>query len=194
MPLDDTHTKTVGFVIGDDEVVGTFFVVQRSDKCFMLTAAHNLVPHNAVKTRIRTHDGSTLYEWDPGPWFFPDLDGGLDLAINCFDPASSEDLLFTAIPIDEQGMDVMGAHPKLGTTVYFAGLLAPVERMGEAGIPMVRSGSLGALYQPGVAYDESWGPMTAHLIDTRSWGGFSGSPCWWQMTIRAQPSDPKRHP
>lgn len=192
MPLSDAHTKTVGFIVGNGETVGTFFVIQKSGICFMVTAAHNLVAYNDSRARIRTHQGDVLYEWDPGAWYYPDLDGRLDLAVNCFDPAADDEMMFTAVPIDEQGVDVLHAAPKLGTTVYFAGLLTPVESMGEDGVPMVRTGTLGALYQRRVSYENGdWGPFTAHLIDTRSWGGFSGAPVWSQLTYPGPALTPK---
>jgi hypothetical protein len=53
--------------------------------------------------------------------------------------------------------------------------------MHEHAIPMVRSGTLGAMYQPKVPiwdelHKETIEEPIAHLIDTHSVGGFSGSP------------------
>jgi len=68
----------------------------------------------------------------------------------------------------------------LGERVFFIGLLANAERMGEDNVPMVRTGTLGAVWQEGIPVREHPGgrPWEAkgHLIDCHSYGGFSGSP------------------
>jgi hypothetical protein len=67
--------------------------------------------------------------------------------------------------------------PPLGCMVLYIGIFAPLE------VPMARSGTLGALevpiqksYPDGTAYS-----YPGHLIDCRSYGGFSGSPCFTQI-------------
>lgn len=53
--------------------------------------------------------------------------------------------------------------------------------MGEQNIPMVRTGSVGALYQDNIPMrlpDETLLKVHGHLIDCQSFGGFSGSPCF----------------
>jgi hypothetical protein len=61
-----------------------------------------------------------------------------------------------------------------GSLIYYVGILLPVDRV------MARSGTIGALDQEGLPlkrihqdYD-----YTAHLVDCRSYTGFSGSPCF----------------
>ena len=70
---------------------------------------------------------------------------------------------------------------RLGERVYFIGLLTSIPAMAERSIPMVRSGTLGRLYQDGIPItDKSTNTerhMRGHLIDCRSYTGFSGSPC-----------------
>jgi len=65
--------------------------------------------------------------------------------------------------------------------VYYIGLLAAVPTMEAGGIPMVRAGTIGALYQDDIPTKrDNENPTVepvAHLIDARSRGGFSGSPC-----------------
>jgi len=58
-------------------------------------------------------------------------------------------------------------------------MFEPHNRMTEGAIPMVRSGTVGALGVPLEAKDG--GEFSAHLIDCRSYGGFSGSPVWAQF-------------
>jgi hypothetical protein len=71
--------------------------------------------------------------------------------------------------------------PGPGADVYFAGLLGQVPSMGEENIPMVRTGSVGALYQKGIPMrlpGNTVIKVRGHLIDCQSFGGFSGSPCF----------------
>jgi hypothetical protein len=83
-------------------------------------------------------------------------------------------------------MDFVGSQerrftPGPGDDVYFAGLLGAVPSMGERGVPMTRGGMIGALYQDGVPIrlpDDTVIHVQGHLIDCRSFGGFSGSPCF----------------
>jgi hypothetical protein len=71
--------------------------------------------------------------------------------------------------------------PATGDDVFFVGLLGSVPSMGKRNVPMVRSGSIGALYQGGIPIRLPDGTVihtSGHLIDCRSFGGFSGSPCF----------------
>lgn len=73
----------------------------------------------------------------------------------------------------------------LGDAVYFIGLLGKVDAMTESNIPMVRAGTLGRLWQEQLPVRrtpvDAVKYITAHLIDCRSFGGFSGSPCYLQQ-------------
>lgn len=83
------------------------------------------------------------------------------------------------IPADRLKSQMNGRRlMPLGAPVYYIGLFAPLNRV------MVRSGTIAALDQEGVprgpelpdgshAYDYPF-----HLVDCRSYGGFSGSPCY----------------
>jgi hypothetical protein len=75
--------------------------------------------------------------------------------------------------------------PQLGDRVYFIGLLSSLTAMAEANIPMVRSGSLGRMYQENIPLrigpNEMFNINKGHLIDCRSYQGFSGSPCFVQF-------------
>src|SRR6266540_440909 len=61
--------------------------------------------------------------------------------------------------------------------------------MGERNIPMTRSGCVGALNVPNVPIGppENRRYVEAHLIDCRSYAGFSGSPCFVQRDMRRSP-------
>jgi hypothetical protein len=78
----------------------------------------------------------------------------------------------------------------LGGEVLYVGLLAPLKAMALTGTPMVRAGSIGALNQAGLAYSEESDDRkikvdynyVGHLIDCRSYQGFSGSPVFAAFT------------
>jgi hypothetical protein len=98
-----------------------------------------------------------------------------------------------AVVRTEDFVDVSDHVPALGEPVFFAGLLAQVESMGEKHVPMLRSGTLGALRQSDVPMREPGGGkrrLDGHLVDCRSFGGFSGSPCFVQM-VRPGPPIPR---
>jgi hypothetical protein len=82
------------------------------------------------------------------------------------------------------GTKPIGAFP--GERVYFLGLL-PFGSLGEQNVPMVRSGTLGAWEVENVPIgpDQNRRRVTAHLIDCRSYAGFSGSPCFIQADVQA---------
>jgi hypothetical protein len=66
--------------------------------------------------------------------------------------------------------------PSLGATILYIGYLAPLDRM------MVRAGTMGAQEVRGVKH---WGndyDYECHLVDCRSYDGFSGSPCFFKQS------------
>lgn len=66
---------------------------------------------------------------------------------------------------------------QLGGTIFYIGILTPLD------VPMVRSGTIGALDLEGLPHEHGYEYPT-HLVDCRSYAGFSGSPCFAQL-IRA---------
>jgi hypothetical protein len=62
--------------------------------------------------------------------------------------------------------------------------------MTDANIPMVRAGIIGRLWQDRLPVrrhpEDETKYITAHLIDCRSFAGFSGSPCFVQQAIGYQ--------
>ena len=62
--------------------------------------------------------------------------------------------------------------------------------MKTQGVPMVRTGSIGKFYQPRLSTDDDecgcTYEYTGHLLDCRSYGGFSGSPVFGDFE-RMQP-------
>jgi len=77
------------------------------------------------------------------------------------------------------GMHLMPTLPEkamLAMPFHYVGLLEPLNR------PMARSGTLGAVYQTGIKHPDGY-QYVAHLGDCRSYGGFSGSPCFLEMAL-----------
>lgn len=198
MPIERRNLYTAGVLMGaGGRPVGTFFnLMVRSNESgyahpYMVTAAHVVMDQSEIEARIRAVDGSVL-RWPASRWSFPDDDPRLDIAVRPLDSPSVGPNAIAAIPIDQAlERSAPGKAPKLGTPVYFFGLLAATgaERMGLEAVPVVRSGNVAQLDQPNV----SWDGMTAnrvHLIDVRSRGGFSGSPCFVQFTFPGPPADP----
>jgi hypothetical protein len=90
-------------------------------------------------------------------------------------------------------LDQSVSMPALGDQVYFVGLLANAESMVQENIPMVRSGTLGRRYQERVPLKHGDGRVSfhqAHLIDCRSYAGFSGSPCFAEFKAPMRQGQP----
>ena len=195
MPLDESLRKNVGFVWGDIRgetdgkvrrgPVGTFFLVTVPSERFSdrrygyaVTAAHVVVPENSPELRILSADAEMVSYTNP-QWMTPFPDR--DIAVAEY-PGDELPHNMVAVPLDSLATDVLGWTPRLGATVYYVGLLAPIEEMAHAVVPMVRTGSIGTLNQPGVRVERQ-APQVAHLIDVRSRKGFSGSPCWMETSV-----------
>jgi hypothetical protein len=54
---------------------------------------------------------------------------------------------------------------------------------------MARSGTIGAIDQVGVDHEGGY-EYTVHLVDCRSYGGFSGSPCFLEMPFASLTPEP----
>jgi hypothetical protein len=106
---------------------------------------------------------------------------GEDVAVADFE--LTEDLAHTAYGIEQGMLSSAEQKPGLGQRVQYTGLLGQVPSMGTSLTPMVRTGSIGALYQHGVPMVDPNGELRhvrGHLLDCNSVSGFSGSP----VTVR----------
>ena len=193
VPLNDTFPKSVAFVVGTymkdglprTGVKGTAFLIQlQSDAVqglafwYVVTAAHVVRPLADSAIRLNLKAGGT-HDWVVHHWFFHPTE---DVAVAILAVGGDHD--FKTIP-DNAFADKWDRAPNLGDRVYFLGLLAEMTEMAKTNVPMVRSGTLGALYQPGIPVEVAPSTpvlMTGHLIDCRSYGGFSGSPCFVQFS------------
>ncbi len=189
MPIERQNLFAAGVLLRGNQPVGTFFNLMVPSRHtgyahpYMVTAAHVVAAANSPEARLRSPDG-VLLSWEASDWLFPD-DTRLDLAMRPLDCPADDGVSISAVPTD-QGLDISapGKSPKIGNTVYFYGLLAAggAEQMGLEATPVVRTGNVAQLDQPNVV----WDGMTAdsvHLIDVRSRGGFSGSPCFAQFSF-----------
>jgi len=204
MSLNDTILSSVARIIGDVSdpdhrhgqvrgVAGTGFLCGVPSRKvpgvrygYVVTADHVIADQNApqVQAPQPLSMGAALQPpIDIVDWRQP-LEG-VDLAIADF-PGAVE---------THQGRLVYGGlaterhflppdwYPPLGGVVHYAGILEPEDRV------MVRSGTLGALYQSGIVHPDGY-VYDAHLADCRSYDGFSGSPCFAEIVMaRLDPSD-----
>jgi len=142
---------------------------------YAVTADHVIADQNRVEIQAPNPFGNgELY--DPielTDWRQPIE--GLDLAVAPFDHANQDERTFAAVDFERQVLPA-NAMPALAATVYYVGLLAPLNRA------MARSGTIGALNQEGIRHDGGY-EYTAHLVDCRSYGGFSGSPCYLETAF-----------
>ncbi len=199
MPLPETYPRGVFFIGRRDygsalqRIAGTGFLASvetpATRHAYVVTAAH--VVEGAEWTIVRTPmaDGSTG-DLEVPDWVFH---GEHDVAVAPIKLPSGTSAVATPLTqfIDDDGKiaDPRWGPVELGDVVYFIGLLGKIRAMVERNIPVVRAGILSALWQDEVPVQRS--PLdrahhiTAHLIDCRSFGGFSGSPCYLQKSRAA---------
>lgn len=110
----------------------------------------------------------------------------LDLALAPF-PLAGESLI-PAVELGRHLLELRPSVPMIGMPFYYVGLFARLDRM------MVRPGTIGAVDQRDINHDPAYAyDYTAHLVDCRSYGGFSGSPCFLELPypgLEAKPPTP----
>lgn len=199
MPLNDTFPQAVTFVVGwrtDEDTgaqiksaIGTAFFVSMLSTTgdhgwiYVVTAAHVVEFEKETWLRVRTKDGGLVLfpvpQWTHHPT--------ADVAVAHLNIPNEVDAKW--VPTDNF-LDLSPSIPALGDQVYFVGLLAIAESMVQENIPMVRSGTLGRMYQERVPLKHGDGRVSfhqAHLIDCRSYAGFSGSPCFAEFKVPMRP-------
>jgi hypothetical protein len=78
--------------------------------------------------------------------------------------------------LDMHVLEHLPGEAMLAMPFHYTGLLAPLDRA------MARSGTLGAVYEEGIEHPDNY-EYTCHLGDCRSYGGFSGSPCFIEISM-----------
>lgn len=167
-----------------EELRGTGFVVTVDSETlpdvrwgYVITAFH--VVQSQIESNVVAYDptrGGAAYPPVPiSDWRRPLPEVDLALA-----PFSLEGRPIYAVRLEDHVVPTqMIEGPNLGAHVYYVGVFTIVDRM------MARSGTLGALDVEGV----SGHGAPVHLLDCRSYAGFSGSPCFFEIaygTDRAQ--------
>jgi hypothetical protein len=186
--------KAVAFVGGSLEhadstddlpLRGTGFIVEMPSAdpaqvfLYVVTAAHVVRPLATRFIRLSRPDRSTFdLRIAPEDWSFHPSE---DVAVGQFgvDPAEVSIAVIPTSDFVGRSQTQFAAGP--GDEVFFAGLLGLVASMGSRRIPMTRTGTIGALHQDGIPVRQADGTVVevhGHLIDCRSFGGFSGSPCF----------------
>jgi hypothetical protein len=189
MPLNIEAMRCPVRLLGEREsgkrgVIGTgFFVTVPSETDpnrlfpYLVTAHHVLEDQNTVEMQVphpilpgRLSPPVVVADWQqPLP--------RVDLAVAALRypfPVSMIGIrLDTHVLPDQSGLLVPGS------TFFYVGVLVPADRV------MVRSGTIGALDQRGLNLKRSHQDYayTAHLLDCRSYEGFSGSPCFGEVPV-----------
>jgi hypothetical protein len=192
MALGKAYTKPVVFISGsplsdpeaEPSLRGTGFLVGfRSEvnpgqgQVYIVTAAHVVRPLTAALVRLNKPDGS-IADHVIDEWIFHPTE---DIGIARLPPPYSDYEFLAVEAKDFVGAEELEYSPQPGADVFVAGLLGLVPSMGERNIPMVRTGSIGAMYQDAIpmrSRDNTRINVRGHLIDCQSFGGFSGSPCF----------------
>lgn len=198
MPLTETYPYGVAFVgrwlsegLADD-VDGTAFLVALPAEAgdphaYIVTANHVVegVRNSFVRLDVLPEgevENVKIKKWYENPH-------GHDVAVAPIELPENHNMTATGIDqfVDDPALDHdeyyrQPVSLELGATVFFIGLFKGIHAMAEGNVPMVRSGTLGRLWQERCPVKRSEkAPLeyiTAHLIDCRSFSGFSGSPCY----------------
>ena len=200
MPLDETYPQAVVFVVGwgvDEhgtrvkKPLGTGFVVSSlapvqapvQMHSYVVTAAHGVRDERRETwVRFNCSDGST-HDEPVTKWYCHPTEDVAVFPLGRMDAPVVSAAVPTFTFLDAERPP--GLWPQLGDRVYFIGLLSSLTAMAEANIPMVRSGTLGRMYQENIPLrigpDHVFNINKGHLIDCRSYQGFSGSPCFIQF-------------
>jgi hypothetical protein len=182
-PITDPTTNDVTGT--ERRAIGTGFIVTVPSESiddakygYLLTAHHVI----AGQTDVEAQPANPFEEGELYPpvkvtgWAKP-LDG-VDLVIAPFEAGREHNYKVFAIPVEWAMIpnEIINRGPHLGSLIYYIGLLAPDDR------PMARSGRIGALDQEKLKFRQGYS-YPAHLVDCRSYGGFSGSPCFVELSF-----------
>jgi len=190
MPLDLTMTYSAVRICGDkadpDGTVRTnvangtgFIVTVRSDRVENRTHGYIVAPHHVIASLSNIYveianpsESGALYPPQPvSDWRRP-AGEHVDLAVAPFPAPAGQTVI--ALELGVQVLRDLVLSP--GADFHYVGLLAPLD------IPMARSGTIGATDVAGMDHDGPY-DYPAHLADVRSYGGFSGSPCYVEYPL-----------
>jgi hypothetical protein len=117
----------------------------------------------------------------PGPDWIQPIES-VDLAVLPFD--RRDGTWINMLRAGFQLYETLPGDALLAMPFHYVGLLEPLNRA------MARSGTLGAVYQEGIEHPDGY-EYEAHLGDCRTYAGFSGSPCFVEITFASlTPQEP----
>ena len=176
MPLPLESLRAAVRITSHGDLRGTgFFVRVRSEAghgpySYLITAHHVIKNQSGIEVEIP--NPSTNGElWPPvavGYWRQPLTD--VDLAIAPYQEGEHRNHHTVWSDL------IWSGHADLGGLTYYVGIFEPLGR------PIARSGTIAALEQEGIPHKDGY-MFPAHLVDCRSYGGFSGSPCSMEIAF-----------
>jgi hypothetical protein len=188
MPIDYRMMTSAAHVLTEDgRSLGTGFCVTVASEVpntdrygYLVTAYHNVHGLTTFQVAFSNANGNgELYE--PFPiynWVQPLI--GVDIAVAPLDGTRGRNIMGILIEHMLPIGDVI--YPNLGSPLYYIGRFSPAKRM------VARSGNVAALEQFGLSKelddadaDLEYADYPIHLVDCRSYDGFSGSPCFVLM-------------
>jgi hypothetical protein len=170
--------QCAGRITSIGALLGTGFVIAVTSESldaaygYLVTADH--VVRNHIEIEVETGDPENVGELNPPR----PIDGfraplpGVDLAVAPFHPGADKHF---ALQLEHHVMPTQTIQaPRRGGQVYYVGVFQPLNRL------IARSGIIAALNQT-VPHGGGY-TYPAHLADCRSYDGFSGSPCFAEVT------------
>jgi hypothetical protein len=183
MPLDSRMLFSVVRIIGDVPervgsrrgIIGTGFAVTVESESvsdqrygYIVTAHHVIDGQNDVEVQIFDFLNPPDLQ---GPFSIRDWRQPLDNVDLAVAPIPDVAANISAVQL-EQHLLPAGKRPLLGGPIQYLGILA------DHGIPMARGGSIASLGIKGFPHPGGY-EFDAHFADCRTYGGFSGSPCFY---------------
>jgi hypothetical protein len=167
--------------IGTGFLVAVFSSVPNTAHVYVVTAAHVIKDQPIVDVQAIGVDGTPFPVRRMSGWsYHPNRK--VDVAVAPFGEFPGISTQPSVLPFDQMTSPDR-TPPAIGNTVHYIGLLAGLN------IPMARTGTVGAAYQEGLHFAGGW-DYKGHLIDCRSFGGFSGSPVYYESFFpRLKPMD-----
>jgi len=196
MRVPDQVSKCVVFVgLPDDpdpDYRGTGFIVmvkgtENNHFAFMVTARHvaEKLEGQEFYIRVNKRDGTAvdMKGLPDNPWWYHPTERHLvDIAVTIFTPERLRELDVQPIPI-EMFLDIHKAHERNigpGDEVFITGLFTKVVGTTK-NLPIVRTGNVAMM--PGETIPFNGNFIEAHVIESRSIGGLSGSPVFVRPTV-----------
>jgi len=202
MRVPDEIRKTVLFVglpeIPDPEYRGTAFIVtvpgtQDNHYAFMVTARHiaEKLEGNDFYIRANKKVGGTvelLGRADDRWWYHPTEREYVDCAVTMFAPLKLRELDIEHIPIGvfADAEKIAKYNVGIGDEVFITGLFTKITETSQ-NIPIVRVGNVAMMLNERIPFHD--GMYDAHLIESRSIGGLSGSPVFVRPTVSFKLAD-----